>query len=399
VAGGIIEKMVWRYISTVLLLLVSIIGLSTSAQAQNENKRLITVYDRGVTQVFLTSEKTLGAALKAKHIELDARDTVEPSRNEELVASDYKVNIYRARPVVVVDGVVRIKTVSPYQTAKQVAKDVGITVYDEDMTTLKPLTDLITDGAGLELTIVRAKTVTLDLYGKTTEVRTQQQTVGEMLKEKNITLGSKDHVSVPKATPISNGMPLRIWREGKQTISVDQAIPVASHLIYDADRPIGYRAIQGAGVPGNRSVTYELEIKDGVEVSRIEIANILTRNPTSQTEVIGIRNDGAGLTKSKGAQFWTDSKGISHRETYYDLNMAVVMQSCGQGGHYSVRPDGAKVDGQGYIIVAANYSYYPRCSIVETSLGPAKVYDTGGFAARYPNGFDLATDWSSADGI
>ena len=391
--------MVWRYISTVLLLLVSIIGLSASAQAQNENKRLITVHDRGVTQVFLTDEKTLGAALEAKHIVLDARDTVEPSRKEELVASDYKVNIYRARPVVVVDGAVRIKTVSPYQTAKQVAKDVGITVYDEDATSLKPLTDFITDGAGLELTIVRAKTVTLDLYGKKTEVRTQKQTVGEMLKEKNITLGSKDYVSVPKATPISNGMALRIWREGKQTIAVDQAIPVVSHLIYDADRPIGYRAVQSPGVPGNRSVTYELEIKDGVEVSRIEIANILTRNPTSQTEVIGIRNDGAGLTKSKGAQFWTDSKGISHRETYYDLNMAVVMQSCGQGGHYSVRPDGAKVDAQGYIIVAANYSNYPRCSIVETSLGPAKVYDTGGFAARYPNGFDLATDWSRADGI
>ena len=51
------------------------------------------------------------------------------------------------------------------------------------------------------------------------------------------------------------------------------------------------------------------------------------------------------------------------------------------------------------IIVAANYGNYPKCSIVETSLGPAKVYDTGGFAARYPNGFDLATDWSIADGI
>ena len=115
--------------------------------------------------------------------------------------------------------------------------------------------------------------------------------------------------------------------------------------------------------------------------------------------VIGIRNDGTGLTQSKGAQFWTDTKGVSHRETYYDLNMSVVMQSCGQGGHYSVRPDGAKVDNQGYVIVAANYANYPKCSIVETSIGPAKVYDTGGFAARFPYGFDLATDWSKPDGI
>jgi hypothetical protein len=79
--------------------------------------------------------------------------------------------------------------------------------------------------------------------------------------------------------------------------------------------------------------------------------------------------------------------------------MSVVMQSCGQGGRYYVRPDGAKVDNQGYIIVAASYVSYSKCSIVETSLGLAKVYDTGGFATRFPYGFDLATDWSVADGL
>jgi uncharacterized protein YabE (DUF348 family) len=392
--------MVWRFITTlVLLVAVSIVGLTHNAQAQDENRRLITVYDRGVKQVFLSSEKTIGSALQAKHIELDARDTVEPSLNEVLVAPDYKVNIYRARPVVVVDGAVRIKTVSPYQTPQQIAKDVGITVYDEDTATLQPLTDFVSDGAGLQLTITRATSLTLDLYGKKTVVHTQVKTVDGLLKEKKISLGLKDHISVALATPIAQGMEIRITREGKQTVAVDEDIASPSQIVYDADRPIGYRAVQVAGIPGIRSVTYEVEVKDGVEISRIAIASIVTRTPTQQTEVIGIRNDGAGLTKSKGAQYWTDSKGVSHRETYYDLNMHVVMQACGQGGYYTVRPDGAKVDAQGYIIVAANFSVYPRCSIVETSLGPAKVYDTGGFATRYPTGFDLATDWSNPDGI
>lgn len=392
--------MVWRFITTlVLLVAVSIVGLAHNAQAQDENRRLITVYDRGVTQVFLSSEKTIGSALKAKHIELDARDTVEPSLNEVLVAPDYKVNIYRARPVVVVDGAVRIKTVSPYQTPQQIAKDVGITVYDEDTATLQPLTDFVSDGAGLQLTITRATSLTLDLYGKKTVVRTQAKTVDGLLKEKKITLGVKDRLSVALATPIVQGMEIRITREGKQTVAVDEAIAPPSQIVYDADRPIGYRAVQVAGIPGIRSVTYEVEVRDGVEISRIAIASIVTRTPTQQTEVIGIRNDGAGLTQAKGAQYWTDSKGVSHRETYYDLNMHVVMQACGQGGYYTVRPDGAKVDAQGYIIVAASFSVYPRCSIVETSLGPAKVYDTGGFATRYPTGFDLATDWSNPDGI
>jgi uncharacterized protein YabE (DUF348 family) len=391
--------MVWRFVSILLLLAVSFIGLSKVVHAQDVNKHLITLYDRGTTQVFLTDEKTLGKALKAKNIELDARDTVEPAVTQELIARDYKVNVYHARPVIVVDGAIRIKTVSPYQTAQQIAKDVGITVYDEDTTTLKPLTDYVNDGAGLELTIMRAKTITLDLYGKKTEIRTQTDTVGDMLKEKHIILANKDRVSVSVETPITAGMEVRVWREGVQTVSTDQAVPFQSQIIYDTDQPIGYRGVRIKGVAGNRSITYQVDVKDGIEISRVQIAMIVTRSPTTQTEIIGLRNNGTGLTQSKGAQFWADSKGVTHRETYYDLNMSVVMQSCGQGGYYTVRPDGAKVDAAGYIIVAASFANYPKCSIVETSLGAAKVYDTGGFASRYPYGFDLATDWSRADGI
>ncbi len=393
--------MLWRFALTFGLLVVSvlIVGVATPAQAQEKGGRLITVYDRGETRLFLTREKTLGEALEAENIELDTRDTVEPSIDEELIASEYRVNIYRARPVIVVDGATRIKTMSAFQTVDQIARSVGVPLYDGDTATLQPSMDFLGAGAGLELTISRATTVILDLYGKRTEIRTQGKTVGEMLREKHIVLGENGRVSVPESTPITAGMEVRVWREGIQTVSLDQEIPAGLQIVYDADRPLGYRTIQQEGVPGTRTIAYQVEVKEGVEISRVEIANIVTTNPTVQIEVIGIYNDGRGLTKAKGAQQFTDSQGVTHRETYYDLNMGLVMQSCGQGGYYTVRPDGAKVDSQGYIIVAANYSMYPRCSLVETSLGPGKVYDTGGFVARYPLGFDLATDWTAADGI
>ena len=361
-------------------------------------RTLITVYDRGQSTAFLTDAHTLGDALTKEGIQLDPRDTVEPSRNEELVASEYKVNVYRARPVVIIDGSVRVKTVSPYQTAERIAEDAGFTLASEDKATLSASTDYVYDGAGLTLVIHRSIAVTLDLYGRRVELRTQARTVKEMLEEKRIRLGEADHTIPDLSTPITSGMSLRVWREGKQTISVDQAIPFSREIVYDADRPIGYRATQRAGTNGMRTQTYEVEIKDGKEISRVELADVVTREPVKQVEVIGIYNNGTGLTQSKGAQYWTDSKGISHRETYYDLDMSRVMQSCGQGGYYTVRPDGAKVDRDGYILIAANYGNYPKCSLVETSLGMGKVYDTGGFAAKHPHGFDLATDWSTRNG-
>lgn len=105
------------------------------------------------------------------------------------------------------------------------------------------------------------------------------------------------------------------------------------------------------------------------------------------------------LTVSKGAHVYVDRDGVAHRETYYDLPMNVVIQSCGAANTYSVRSDGAKVDQDGYVLVAANLGAYPRCTVVDTSLGLGKVYDTGGFALRHPYGFDLATDWTRYDGI
>lgn len=390
----------WITLGVMFALLCACIGVY-SVQAESAiqpHERLITVYDRGTKSAFLSDAKTLNDALQGAGIELDPRDTVEPSRTEELVAPEYQVNIYRARPVIVVDGQTRVRIISPYQTPQSIANDAGISVYNEDIASIQRIDNIVADGAGLELDIKRAVPLTLDLYGKKTEVRTQGRTVGDMLKEKNIVLGENGRVSVPEDSPIVSGMEVRVWREGKQTISVDEAIPFETEQIFDADREVGYRQVQTVGENGVRSVTYQVEITEGVETSRKLIASIDTRAPKKEVVIVGIKTSPGSLTKSKGAQFWTDSHGVSHRETYYDLDMGRVMQACGQGGAYFVRVDGIKVDAAGYVIIAANYGRHPRCSVVETSVGPAKVYDTGGFAATHPEGYDIATDWSNYNG-
>ncbi len=390
--------MIRRGVAVIFWAMAASIGFGAILGATDTESRLISVYDQGADYSFLTKETTIGAALREAGITLDDRDSVEPSREEELVAATYQVNIYRARPIIVVDGPVRLKILSAHQTAEQIASDAGIPLKDEDRTDFSLATNFTSDGAGQILTISRAREITLDLYGKTTPLRTQAATIQELLEEKNITLAAPDRLSHPTTAPIHEGMSIRIWREGVQTLSVEEDIAPPLRLIYDLNQPLGYRAVQSAGTVGLRTITYQVEIRDGEELSRVRLSAITTREPKEQTEVIGLRNDGRGLTAAKGAQYFTDSRGVSHRETYYDLPMNVVMSACGQGGYYTVRPDGAKVDRDGYVIIAANYGNYPRCSVVETSLGPGKVYDTGGFAARHPHGFDLATDWTNQNG-
>lgn len=260
---------------------------SKTAHAQGEGGRLITVHDRGSETAFITTKETLKEAFADQGIELDGKDAVEPSINEKLVAPDYQVNIYRARPVTVVDGATRQKIITPYQTAERIVKDAGISLYSEDTTTLERSTDFVADGAGLQLRIDRATQITLDLYGKKTEIRTQAETVEAMLKEKNISLGANGRASVALDTPVTAGMEVRIWREGKQTITVDEAVAFTTEQIKDADREVGYKEVQTVGQNGQRTVTYEVEIKDGVEVARTEIASIELQAAVKQVEIIG----------------------------------------------------------------------------------------------------------------
>ncbi|RYF29180.1 MAG: DUF348 domain-containing protein [Chloroflexi bacterium] len=339
-----------------------------------------------------------GYALKTAGVPTAPEDTIEPALDTELVATDYTVNIYRARPVIVTDGMVRQKIMTAAQTPSDIVANADVPeLRDEDQTVLAANGDIAVDGASTVLTINRATEFTLQLYGKPTIAYTHEKTVGQMLSQKGITLTSSDSVSVDQNTPITAGMTVALWREGVQTATVEEPIAFTSRQVLDTDQPIGYKAIQTPGQNGRKNVTYEIIASNGRETGRKSIQSVVIEQPKEQIEVVGAK-PGNGLTKSKGAQQFVDSKGVTHRETYYDLPMNIVMGACG-GGTYTIRAaDGAKIDKDGYILVAANLGNYPKCSIVETSMGPGKVYDTGGFAVRHPHGFDLATDWTNNDG-
>ena len=76
------------------------------------------------------------------------------------------------------------------------------------------------------------------------------------------------------------------------------------------------------------------------------------------------------LTKSKGAQYFN-----GHRETYYSERVLPGNSLAIPGRH--VGDDGTVRDGDGFICVAADPSYMAKGTILITSLGPAKVYDSG----------------------
>ena len=66
-----------------------------------------------------------------------------------------------------------------------------------------------------------------------------EKTVGAMLKAKKITLGADDTLSVPASAPLTAGMTVELWRNGKQTVTVEEEVDFKTEEIKDADRERG----------------------------------------------------------------------------------------------------------------------------------------------------------------
>lgn len=261
----------------------------TTDNASRSGRHVLTVYDGGVEKGVLTDADTLGEALKQAGIALDKNDVTEPALDEKLVAASYDVNIYRARPVVVVDEGSQTKLMSPYRTAKQIAAQADLDLKAEDKVSIQRSEDIVRDGALEKLIIDRATEFTLVFYGKTSQNYTQATTVGEMLKEKNITPGPDDTLSVTLDTPITAGMTIELWRNGTQTVTQEEVIKKTVEEIKDANREPGYREVKTAGRDGKKNVTYEIEMRNGQEVARKEIASVIVEQAVKEVVVVGAK--------------------------------------------------------------------------------------------------------------
>lgn len=310
-----------------------------------EGAKFVTFYDDGEKLTVKTEARTVREAIERADIVINSGDIVEPGLDTEINADNFFINIYRARPVVVKDGKITKYLMTASYDLKTIAKEAGLTIYDGDEVEFAPNEGFLETGVA-------------NVY--------------------------------------------KITRNGGRTLTVEEEIPFTERTEKDYNLAPGVSEVRQLGEVGVKKVSYSVLYIDNMEVSRELVSEEMVKAPVERIVAVGAsaieRNP---LTAGMGRNYYTytksDGNTVLRQETYYDLNMSVVMSYCGGGG-YTIRADGVKVDKDGYVLVAANLGLYPRCSVVETSLGPGKVYDTGGFAASNPEQFDLATDWSNWDG-
>lgn len=354
-----IAKLLFALPVFAIILLISILAISNSSAkaTEGEGEKVLSIYDDGIKQAYRTDAKTVGEALKEKGYELSSADSVEPKIDEKLSGTNYNINIYRARPVLIEDGAIRERIMSSGQTPAQIAKDAEIKVFDEDKISIMDSASTIEDGVSSQIKIIRAKLITVNLYGKETQFRTQSATIKDFLSEKNIKLAANDELSLPIDTKIGEGGSFSIWRNGKQTITAEEDIEFDIEKIEDADKDEGFREIKEAGEKGKKDVVYEVEMRNGQEISRTKISEVETKKAKKQVEIVGIKKKGPSKYVGGGSKDeWLRASGIP--EQYWAYVDSIVSRESGWNPNATNASSGAcglaqalpcsKVPGNGY---------------------------------------------------
>lgn len=253
--------------------------------------RFVSIFDSGTRTTVKTSAGTVAEVLAQAGVEIEEYDSIEPALDEIIVTKQFYINIYRAHPAVVIDGDVTRKVMTSNSDPRVVATTAGFEVHDMDIISPAPVTsDLLLESGTISVyQIHRSKVIHFSLYGKVIDIHTNAETVGEMLREQNITLADGDELTVDPSVLLKDGMEFALNHNRSNVIVVDEEIPFTTREILDYGRDKGYWAVQSAGVNGARTVTYDVSIQNGIEIGRKELNEIITAQPVEEVVVIGSR--------------------------------------------------------------------------------------------------------------
>lgn len=237
----------------------------------------------GETKAIPTKAKTVGEFIQLESIPVGPRDRVEPDAHEPIVGDNFRINVYRAEPVVVIDGATETHGTAAAGSNRMAVEQAGVKLHNEDSIAVIPTYNFVVQGSlGQRLTVNRATPIQLDLYGKTYSVFTRAKTVADLLKKRGVVLGKDDTVQPGKTTVLEAGIKVSVIRNGIQVITVEEDLAPPIKTIMDASLSFGAQAVRQEGTPGKVTRTYEINIQNGKEVSRRLLQSVTTKEPVER---------------------------------------------------------------------------------------------------------------------
>jgi uncharacterized protein YabE (DUF348 family) len=279
-AGGH-PAVVIPFVTISVLLLLSVVGVVVFSGGKPKLRTMdthvvIINHDRA-EQTIPTRARTVGEVLQRAEVILHEGDVVEPDQDTEVVSDNFRINVYRAVPVTIVDGTKKTFAYSAAKTPRSIVKQAGIEVYPEDTLALLPVDNFLIEGSiGERVVVERATPVNLNIYGTQVAMRTHAKTVGDLLKEREVKLQPSDTVQPAVETPITPNVQIFLVRQGTQIATEEATIAMPTQIVEDTSLSFGATAIRQQGSAGRKLVTYQIQLENGKEVGRRIIQEVIT---------------------------------------------------------------------------------------------------------------------------
>lgn len=306
------------FVSAILISKYADNDLSFSlAQAYAGHGSVVNLYVDGGKRIVSTDAGTVGDVLTQFHVTLGPNDVVEPAADTPVNQLDFNINVYRARPVLIVDDGKPTVVQSAYQSPRQIASGAGLNLFAEDEVSMSTVTDFVQDDfVGTKVVIVRARPVQIVIGANTYNFRTQAQSVQQLLDEHKIQVAPSDLISVSPTDSIYAGQRIVINRINQNVVAVSEPIQAATQVNYDDSLPAGSQRIAQAGSDGVRQKTYLVTYKDSTEIARslLEDKVLKAATPTivmrGRAVPTGSRADAVALAQELAAdRGWTSDNG------------------------------------------------------------------------------------------
>lgn len=290
---------------------------------------MVSLYVDGEKRLFSTDASTVQDVLDRSHVVLAKADLVEPSADTKITTGQFNINVYRAHPVVVVDGSNTYHVISAYQSPQLLAQAAGLTVYPEDTYKTSVITNFVQAGSiGEQVVISRAKPITVQVDGTSRTIRTQAGTVGDALKSGGVSLGLKDTVSVPLTTPIVSGMSVTVTRVADAIVTLTNSIPFQVQQVVDPDVLKGQTQVQTQGANGHQTITYRIHYENGVETARQQLQLVSQTDPTSEVVLVGTK-----VLFEGSVEYWRPAVIAAATQYGLDPNTMLRIMECESNGN------------------------------------------------------------------
>lgn len=277
-------------------------------------KATVQINDGGVmTELEVSVPRTVEKILKDADIVLNDGDEVSPSLDTKVKDAQEIVISRKVTVKLTVDGETK-DVVMVGGTISDLLKQEGITLGEKQHVN-HDLNEYLTDG--MEVKILYSFSVEVECDGKTQKQETEAETVEDVLKELNITLGKDDRVTPAVTAAVTDNMRIVVNRVTFDTVVEKETIEYETIREDDSSLTQGQEQVSVSGENGEKEVTYKVTYVDGVEDTREATDEKIIKEAVNEVIKVGTKAaSSAGNSGSSGGLGRTEVS----RKAFYDCD-------------------------------------------------------------------------------